>query len=126
MESGCGTISSPGVTAEGPRWQNRALTSQRHVGKGRTWARRRGEARETGGGARGGSGRDGGQGGGGQGDGRRSKGPAPEGDHRSGPPARCPDEVMEKGQGSHTLRIRSGLCRSDFSRVVRVEIRSQE
>lgn len=61
-----------------------------------------------------------------QGDGRRSKGPAAEGDHRSGPQAGCQDEVMEKGQGSHTLRIQSGLCRSDFSRVVRVEIRSQE
>lgn len=59
--------------------------------------RQRGEARETGGGASG-----------------------AEGDHRSGPPAGCQDEVVDKGQGSQTLWIRSGLCKSDFGRVMRV------
>ena len=44
VETGCGAVSSLGVTAEGTRGQKRALTSPWHVGKGRT--------RETDGGER--------------------------------------------------------------------------
>lgn len=104
VETGCGAVSSLGVTAEGVRGQSRALSSQRHVGKGRT--------READGGER-------------PGRWDEEQGARAEGDLRSGPLAGRQDEVMDKGQGSHTLWTEVAFA-GVILVVMKVEIRSQQ
>lgn len=103
METGCGAVSSLGVTTEGARRQSRACQVSG------MWARG-GPGRQTEGRGQGHRGEEA----------KRRKA----GGLRSGPLARCQDEVMDKGQGSHTLWTEVAFA-GVILVVMKVEIKSQ-